>query len=403
MGRIHDILNSCEAKLGAFSSYRTTSGRGQDIPYEKKPAQQVIAGLGGKNIPDAKLSKLANQSTISSKNNKDLIIIPFDDKESTPLVLTGQRIDRLVASAKVYVNTDLFPKDLYFEVMHSKTEIIKEQDLDKCRKTNTHWQNMAVGICHVQEIDLLVEQKIEEGFAVSGSRTGVIDKREPAVLLLSSPALNFEYGTAKYLNSENQSRYIKGMYRNLFQATLSENRKYIAMPAAGLGVFGGKPELYFKALMEVALEYPELQIIYHPAKYKKEFSLALDKYSGSNVALATKDIVFIADELTKNGYHCALHNPSDADVVYGIYDVGEYWKCGKGPCYVGEEHIGSMSTAPINSFGLNPGAYKTIIENGFESKCLKSKTESTFNQTFFVKETPKPEKKGVFSLFRINK
>ncbi len=59
----------------------------------------------------------------------------------------------------------------------------------------------------------------------------------------------------------------------------------------------------------------------------------------------------------KKGVPCALHNPSDADVVFGLYDIGEYWKKGH---YVFEEHIASMSTAPLNSRLLNP--FPVVIE-----------------------------------------
>ena len=44
--------------------------------------------------------------------------------------------------------------------------------------------------------------------------------------------------------------------------------------------------------------------------------------------------------------------------------MGEYWKeTGENPLrYVGEEHIGAISTAPLNSKGLHPDVYEHPIE-----------------------------------------
>lgn len=68
------------------------------------------------------------------------------------------------------------------------------------------------------------------------------------------------------------------------------------------------------------------------------------------------------------GNSYAFHNPSDVDMVYGTYKVGEYRKNGKEASYVGEEHISSMTSAPLNSFGLNPSAYTIIKTAQFVTK-----------------------------------
>ena len=189
-------------------------------------------------------------------------------------------------------------------------------------------------------------------------------------MLVSSPALNFGYGVASYLDQDQQVEYIMGMYRNLFASTIQEGRNYIAMPAAGLGEFKGKPDVYFNTLMLVASEFPTLNIIYNPAKYVTAFEKSLLKAKPINVVRATKDVVFVANELCKAGYPCAFHNPSDSDVVYGVYDIGEYWKTGQGIGYVGEEHIGSLTTAPLNSRGLNPDVYSHAIERSCSAPIL---------------------------------
>ncbi len=82
-------------------------------------------------------------------------------------------------------------------------------------------------------------------------------------------------------------------------------------------------------------EYPLLNIIYHPAQFRGEFDNAWNAANKpQNIMGAKKDVVFLADELNKKGYATALHNPSDADVVYGVYDVGEYWKSGTGQLFL---------------------------------------------------------------------
>ena len=382
------VIQDIEKQVGNFSAYETVGGKGEDIPYDLKPAQQFLTGLGGVSDSKAHLSSKLDKSFILSNGNHDVAVASFaPNQQSGKLTISGERVDRLVKSAKTYVNTELFPEGLYAQVMQSNS--LTAQDSTLSVKANFHWQNLAVGVCHAQEIDLLVSQDIKNGRAIASTRVGVINKDEPAILLLSSPALNFAYGTAENLTKSEKKQFIKGMYRNLFNATVSEGREYIAMPAAGLGIFGGEPDLYFKLLMDVAKEYPKLNVIYHPAQFGKQFDEALNKAQLPNVVRATKDVLFIADELTKNGKPCAFHNPSDADVVFGVYDVGEYWKSGKGAGYIGEEHIGAMTTAPLNSIGLNPQAYSTVVEQNLSLSPLPELKEV---KPTSVKE---PEKKYV--------
>lgn len=364
-------LEEIEQLVGNFAAYLTTAGPGQDIPFPLKPAQQLIHGLGVSNEED-RVSALSQLSSgyLNASGNKDAIVTSFDSGMDAHLTIKGARLDRLLKSSKVYVNSDVFPEGLYQQVIHNGT--MKPQDCRVSEVAQVHWQNLAVAVCHVQEIDLLVEQSIQNGTAVYKPKTGEINAHTPAVLLLSSPALNFSYGVAHELHAAQRSFYIESMFRNLFSATLSEGRQYIALPAAGLGAFGGDPKQYFSILMNTAKEFPNLNIIYHPAQFGKQFDNALQKANPSNVVKAHKDVLFIADALTKNGNPCAFHNPSDSDVVYGVYDVGEYWKNGKGLGYVGEEHIGAMTTAVLNSKGLNPSAYQNVVEHRFIKNDLPS-------------------------------
>ncbi|KTC78242.1 hypothetical protein [Legionella brunensis] len=383
---LNDTLQSIESAVGKFSDYQTTTGHGQDIPFPQKPAQQFLHGLGVPNV-SVPLSKKPHGQTLPQTGNGDVTISSFDPKSSDKLVITGARIDRLVKSAKTYVNTDIFPKGHFQEILSPET--LTAQTQEKSSKTGVHLQNMAVGLCHVQEIDLLATPIIVyDGKAVLGPRKGTIDVDAPAMLLLSTPALNVAYGTGKNLTKEQQVEYIESMYRLLFHAASNEGREYIAMPAAGLGVFGGDPEMYFNALMNVAKDFPKLNIIYHSGKPGNApiFDKLLKQHGLENLVRTDRDVLLVAHELTQQGKPCAFHNPSDADVVLGINDVGEYWKNGKGSGYVGEEHIGAMSTAPLNSRLLNPNAYQNVVEHSFLKNPLYTLVEHSDKQEEAPKE-----------------
>jgi len=363
---LKDIIKSMEQSVGNFSHYKVTTGEGEDIPFEDKPAQQFLKGLGVLSISNAKLSTSKSGKPLKKSGNPNVTILSFDNRETKQLKITGARVDELMASAKIYVNTDILPEGLYAEALVKK--YVVEQDQSMSPSAKKYWQNMAVGVCHAQKIDLLVEHRMQDGRAISGPREGVINQGDLALLLLSTPALNIEYGVGRKLTTEQRIFLIEGMYRNLFQATLNEGYNYIALPAAGLGAFGGNPDRYFSSLMNVAAEFPNLNIIFNAVRNPKTFDKHWKKTKPNNVVQTTKDVVFVADALTRDGKPCALHNPADCDSVYGVYDIGEYWKNGKDERYVGEEHIGSMTTAPLNSSKLNPQAYKTIQEWGFSKK-----------------------------------
>lgn len=263
---LKELLQSIEKDVGKFSKYKTTSGHGQNIPFTKKPAQQFLNGLGVKN-EIAQLSTKADGQPVPENGNPDVRISSFDPKLKSDLVISGARIDRLQKSAKTYVNTDIFPKGYFKEILNPET--LEAQTQEKSTRTGVHLQNMAVGVCHVQEIDLLaIPATNEQGESILVPKTGRIEASDPALLLLSSPALNLAYGTGNHLTKEQQKEYIQSMYRTLFHAAASEGRQYIALPAAGLGVFGGDPETYFEALMKVAQEFPQLNIIYNPGDPK---------------------------------------------------------------------------------------------------------------------------------------
>jgi hypothetical protein len=355
-------LKEIEKKVGSFSRYQTTIGPAQDIAFEKKPATRFLQTL------QAKPENSRQGTTKWKKPDKehftaDVKIKGFDDHSE--LIITAQRQKELYNSAKVYLNTAIITQNQYEKALGQ----IKPQSEAKDESEN-YWSNLALGIVHAQNIDLLVEQQIIKDEAISAPRTGKIEGGASSIVLLSSPALNFGYGPAMEASETllYPSFYIENMYRNLFFAATQEGCEYITMPAAGLGVFKGDQTMYFTALKKVAKEFPQLKIIYHPAKFEKDFYRIMGHELPNNLVKANKDVVFIADELRKANKKCALHNPSDMDVVYGVNDVGQFWRNGRGEDFVGEEDLGAKTTAVLNSYGLNPNAYANIFAMNLERK-----------------------------------
>jgi len=90
--------------VGTFSSYETTFGRGQDIPFKKKPAQQFLGKLGVVGNPNAQLSTKSDGHALSDKGSPDVSVSSFDDKIRAELKITGARSDELLASSEIPSN-----------------------------------------------------------------------------------------------------------------------------------------------------------------------------------------------------------------------------------------------------------------------------------------------------------
>lgn len=398
VARLEQTIGVYSKSFPALDEHNTQESA-EDIPFERKPAQQFLSALGGSADPKTNLSIQLNNVSQPPKVliEKDVFIKGFgfkhnaktqdaypadmDDalKKGYKLSISKERIQELVDSAKIYVNTQIFSKVTYQKAL----KLVERNDKSLSEEAGIHWQNLAVGACHAQKIDLLVGTSLGKSKKFSNEKksTTVIKDAEinvgdPAILLLSSPRLKFNDGLAGALTKPQQIELIEGMFRTLFQATISEKYEYIAMPPAGFSNSGGEAEIYFNALMKVAQEdaYKELNIIYHPGFESELFDRLLEENIPGNIVKANKDIIALADHLTREGKTCALHNPSHTDVIYGHYDIGATWKDGKeqgvfhNPFsknekrFIFEEYIGSMSTAPLNSRGFNPQAYETVIE-----------------------------------------
>ncbi|WP_133135781.1 hypothetical protein [Legionella rowbothamii] len=388
--------------IGSFSKSHKTIGNSHTyrIPFASKPSQQVIAALGGPETYDDKHVLLTAKKDIKTTGNSKINVRSFtpNTPEST-LTLSGKRLDRLFSSAKIYVDTSIFPPGHYRKAL---TEKLTEQKKLPKENNKVNWENLAVAVCHAQEIDLLVTTCVSNhGRAHTTVRPSAsIHSKAPAFLLLSSPKLNLNRDHSNALKEKDeQLKFITSMYRNLFNAAVSEQREYIVMPAAGLTNHGGSPEMHFSALMAVAQEYPTLNIIYNAANHKSAFDSALKTANNpANVARTTKDIIAVADYLMNTaGKSCAIYNPSSSNVVYGLSDVGEHWQSttltiGTNPGKTLQAYIGTISTAPLNSYGINPGAFTNIIERNLGQLAeITQKNESSPANTIPTTSTEKAD------------
>ncbi|MFJ1268225.1 hypothetical protein ACD661_06625 [Legionella lytica] len=374
-------------EIGSFSKSHKTVGGSHTyrIPFALKPSQQIIAALGGPEAYDDKHVLLTAKKDIKTSGNSKVRVSNFvpDAPEST-LTFSGNRMDRLFSSAKIYVDTSIFPAGHYQKTLAEKLTLQKKLPEEN---NKIDWENLAVAICHAQEIELLITTHASShGRAHTSARPSAsIHSNAPALLLLSSPKLNLNKDHSKALKEKGeQLKFLTSMYRNLCNAAVSEQREYLVMPAAGLSNHGGSPEMHFSALMAVAQEYPTLNIIYNADIHKNAFDSALKNANNpANVARTSKDLIAVADYLLSvEGKSCAIYNPSSSNVVYGLSDVGEHWQAapitiGTNPGKTLQAYIGTVTTAPLNSYGINPGAFANIVERNLAQLAAATQNERT--------------------------
>lgn len=450
-------INNDEEKLH-FDKFKLVSGNdAQSVPLSLKPGAQNLNAQGI--ITETGLSRTKNNQPLNPNDLVDVHVSGawlrppdqdvdskiFEDSKSwqalsqkekaehhptsldpkhehlTKRILTirKERIAEQLASYKVYVNKSIYTNDYKNVHKDIKSTIDIRQTKTPLEKD---WRNMALGICHAQKIDLLAEPVSVNDLALLQPRQGVINAGEPAILLLSTPALNCGYGydpnkkdravgPGSFLTPSQKKFFIKEMYRLLFYTAQREGYQYIALAPAGLGVFKGEPLTYFKALISIAKEFPSLNIIYNPGPDAATFQALLDnqrkqlfdlqkqsaeklsarlselkgklekarlemnqttrsikklkydiketersieilnnnQYSSplDNLMATNRDVIYLADRLTRKGSPCALHNASDADAVLNFQDIGQYWKTlsphnKRLSSYVMEEHIASF-------------------------------------------------------------
>lgn len=382
---LKELIAEIENHVGLVSkTFKTLDshqhkGHVYKIPFHLKPAQQFLACLDASTDQSKALTDQLSAKDADFIGDKDASIKDFAARDvHVELKVTKGRINRLVKSAKIYVNTDIFPQGLYHKAL--SRGLVRENDKSLSDEARSYWQNLAVGVCHAQEIDLLVNFQLDpkKKKALVVTREGEInEKADPSILLLSSPVLNFtSNGLAHLLGSINiRSKYIDGMYRNIFTAAQKEGREYLVMDVT----HGGKHGELFNSLIKVAKEFPKLNIIYNAGEYAKDFDAALTKAQHpTNIARTDRNTLAIAHYLVAQGKSCAVYNPSEANVIYGHCDVGDQWKKDNHHHFTYANFIGSMTTAPLNSYGFNPKAFTSnIVEHHLSSPEQTSSLQSS--------------------------
>lgn len=110
---LQELIARVEHNVGLFSAHYKTIGNGHsyDIPFEIKPAQQVIFALGG---GSQKTLQLTSKGTIKPTGSPDVKINSFKPKAAqSELTMSGSCLDRLFQSSKIYLDSSVTPSHLY--------------------------------------------------------------------------------------------------------------------------------------------------------------------------------------------------------------------------------------------------------------------------------------------------
>lgn len=378
--KLQEFITEQEKKLGRQSSsyhfrdHKGTKHGAAKIPFDQRPGTQLIKALGGIATEDTYLSTRQNSKSEALVAKQDVVTNGFSfAKHPIPnqpsVKLEAARLTRLINSGKIYVNVNGFHHEgLYKEILDERTVKALSAAIYENGLTKIHWQNMALAVCHAQEIDLLVQVHTEDEETVfSPLPEGCVKKADdPALLLLSTPYLKFSHlvghGLAGHLKDWEALGMLQVMYRNACHAAVSEERKYLLVLGPGFPHYHLLPDIYFEALGSVAKEFPQLQIVFHPVDHEKRFDDYLSKEKPTNLVKSKKHIVALANQLTQTGHACALLNPTHSDVIYGNCDIGKKCKIASSHDFTHDTFFHDMTTAAINSYGLNPAAYQRINE-----------------------------------------
>ncbi|KAL0210433.1 hypothetical protein RCL1_004869 [Eukaryota sp. TZLM3-RCL] len=266
---------------------------------------------------------------------------------------------------------DLIPRQVSNELRSNPASFGYSPSFDTNTLLNTSIMTLASTYCHVQRVHFFIEQSLSsDGRALNKIRDCNLDE-SLEVLLISIPGFNFAYsGISQELRRlvlKSQDTFelmLEAFWTVVLAAAVSFDCSILSFPAVGMGVFLPQhlpnnlslkiAESYFTTLVKV-LSLPKFSsiscIYFNPAGYSSTLDDVLMTSSCSKIINFKGDVLLLAVELSKNNFFCALLNPSDSDVLLGVYDVGEYWK--SQGSYVGEEHIAATSTAVLGSAGMN--------------------------------------------------
>lgn len=400
-------INKIAMSVGKFSEYLgkdrkpikyTPQQPNRQAYLAKQMLKQLEPSEGWEESSVTQLKKpLAKQKSTS------VITIKAKDEDSKAAFGEGKveisrgTLKSLSESARICTSQDLMPQQLFIEIQSKLRSKIKTQEqrnlkeilgskyetwkadyqklgfssVEAFEKSASIPLNMlAVGVCHSQETHFFVEQENINGLAVNKLRNVNLDKATPNVLL-STPGINFKYGGDKakqYLEDGTAKMLIQNMWHGVLSSAVEQNCQALSISAIGLGAFlptewddakkAQVAALYYDSLLEI-LAQPEYKGKFQSIYINPVFPFAraeLDNAKKQHPDVASivhnydRDVKFLAVDLAKAGVRCALLNPSDPDVMWGKYDVGEYYKKGH---YVGEEDLVATSTASLGSVGIS--------------------------------------------------
>lgn len=327
-------------------------------------------------------------------------------------------LTRLSETAKITTHPTLMPVQLYLKILNtpgvsseirtreSRTleEILSKVGLlDEWKQIHTDlgftslddfeeasqypMLQLATQVCHTQEYHFFVEQSQREKDELAYNRIRKkvkLDEVTPNVLI-SIPGINFAYGRDKGEAARRMLRHEFGKVQKLIfnsMALMLEmafecDCEVLSIPPLGLGVFldtqclsheeqNTVARLYFEGFFEALARKHESYsnklrcVYYNPGHYSNIFSEVQSKYNDSEISIYVqnynKDSKLLPVACAKAGLRAGFVNASDADVLWGKNDVGEYYKRDT-ETYAIEEDAAVTSTIPIGSRGISPDAY----------------------------------------------
>jgi len=392
-----------EETIGTFSHYKGIDGQnigGNDAQgfLAKSLLSELKPAEGWERSHVTYLQKpLAEQRGKVTIKAKGLAQSRFGGGKIT---VSKSTLAQLSDSARIVTNSELMPSNMFIKIQNELRESISDQE-QRSLKTllgsnyatwRSDWRNLgyasqeafdkaanlplnalALGICHSQETHFFVEQEVVNEQARNKLRTAHLDTATPSVVI-SACGLNLAYGGLdidKMLHDGSAKFLIKSMLNNVLSATVAQNCRNLSVGAIGLGAF--LPDsikrdpvkskeiasLYYDSLMELVSD-PLYKGKFDNIYVNPVFPFAWEAFEAAkqnhaipadtNVIGFGRDNKFLCVEMSKQGIRCAMLNPSDPDVMWGKYDVGEYYKSGH---YVGEEDIAATSTAALGSAGIS--------------------------------------------------
>jgi hypothetical protein len=252
----------------------------------------------------------------------------------------------------------------------AKSEFKKKQAayMQRVTTNDRSLDHTALDYCHTQRACLLTNTTSCDYEVTTDYNLDT----KPQFVILSAAGLNCSYGGGRALSLEAKTAAVYRMWSVIFRAAKATKCQIVSLIGIGLGAFAGSPDvppIYFSQLQKVLAEQKSstVQLVfYNPAAgwpALKAYEESQTRQFGGmygQILLTThgKDVLHLGAVLAAAQYNVGILNASDADVVFGFNDFGEYWREGH---IAGEEEYGMFTTGVLTgSRGLNPSLYERV-------------------------------------------